>query len=139
MQLLKHERIVEFIDFEMDFFVMISEMMPLGSLYMRIKNRRLNWPDRYQVMLDICEGMAHLHSKKNADGTSKKEFLHHDLTSKCIRLCVQDGKLRAKVAEFGLSFTREEDNFLIDKEKRNYQAPELYDGSKAEYTKVRTY
>lgn len=135
MQLMKHERIVEFIDFEMDFFVMISEMMPLGSLYTRIKNRRFNWPDRYQVMLDICEGMTHLHSKKNADGTSKKEFMHQNLSSKCVRLCVEDGKLRAKVAEFGLINMREEDNFLVDKERRYYQAPELYDGSKTEYTK----
>jgi serine/threonine protein kinase len=137
MQLMRHERIVEFIDFEMDFFVMISEMMPLGSLYTRIKNKRINWPDRYQVMLDICEGMAHLHAKKNQDGTSKKEFLHHGLNSKCVRLCVQDGHLRAKVAEFGLDFVQEEGNFLVDREKRFYQAPELYEvaGKKVEFTK----
>jgi serine/threonine protein kinase len=54
-------------------------------------------------MLDICEGMAYLHSSTYADGSEKKVLFHQDLKSANVLLAEEDGILRAKIGDFGLS------------------------------------
>jgi serine/threonine protein kinase len=105
MHQMKHERIVEFIDFDASSFCIIMEYLPFGSLLAYIyDNPGFKWHDRYQVMLDICEGMAYLHSHKKLDGSPKAEAYHQDLKSANVLLTMDQNKfLRSKIADFGLS------------------------------------
>jgi serine/threonine protein kinase len=80
--------------------------MPGGSLITHIKKKKRDflWCDRQQIMLDICEGMAYLHSSVNADGTPKPRVFHQDLKSANVLLSTsKDGKLRGKISDFGFS------------------------------------
>ena len=77
-----------------------------GSLYSFIKRQKNKflWADRYQMMLDISEGMAYLHAITNSDGSVKPRVYHQDLKSANVLLTFdQDGKLRGKISDFGLS------------------------------------
>jgi serine/threonine protein kinase len=86
---------------------MILEFMPGGSLLAHIKTQKSKfmWADRLQMMLDICEGMAYLHSPVSADGqTIKPRIFHQDLKSGNVLLTNgKDGKLRGKIGDFGLA------------------------------------
>lgn len=134
MQLMRHERIVEFIDLEIDTFSIIMELLPYGTLnqYIRRLKQRLDWSIRYQMIADICEGMEFLHSSMY-EGKKKKELFHQDLKSSNILLYKVDGVLRAKIGDFGLSLVRD----LTESAKKNskvthhggtkyYLAPELW-------------
>jgi serine/threonine protein kinase len=81
--------------------------MPGGSLIAHIKTQKskFKWADRLQIMLDVCEGMAYLHSPVNNDGhTVKPKVYHQDLKSGNVLLIIdKDGKLRGKIADFGLA------------------------------------
>jgi serine/threonine protein kinase len=71
MEIMVHERIVKFIMFEkVESLGIVLEYLPLGSLYDHIKSSKgfMPWTDRYQMMLDICEGMEFLHTKIYANG-----------------------------------------------------------------------
>jgi hypothetical protein len=106
IQQMKHDRIVKFISFEIESFSLIIELMPLGSLQSYIKKHKSNeikWIDRYQLMLDICEGMAFLHSSIDLDGRKKAQLFHQDLKSGNVLLEKVRGRLRGKIADFGLS------------------------------------
>lgn len=104
MLAMKHERIVELIDIDIGSISLIIEFMDMGSLQSFIsKNRKIDWLDRYQIMLDVTEGMAFLHANTNADGTPKKRVFHQDLKSGNILLKMSDGKLRGKIGDFGLA------------------------------------
>jgi hypothetical protein len=83
MGLMVHKRIVRFIMFEVESLGIVLEYLPLGSLYDYIAKSEgfIPWADRYQMMLDICEGMEFLHSNVYADGSMKKVLLHQDLKS----------------------------------------------------------
>ncbi len=54
-------------------------------------------------MIDICEGMAYLHSPVNPDGTEKARLFHQDLKSGNVLLEMVDGRRRGKIADFGVS------------------------------------
>jgi serine/threonine protein kinase len=84
---------------------LILELMPLGSLSYYIKNSKgkMSWKERHQMMTDICEGMAFLHADVNQKGTTKKVVFHQDLKTGNILLSNEDGQLRGKIADFGLS------------------------------------
>jgi serine/threonine protein kinase len=87
---------------------MILEFMPGGSLQSHIektKKERFKWSHRFQLMLDICEGMAYLHSPiDEADGSEKPRVYHQDLKSANVLLMTsQDGELRGKISDFGLA------------------------------------
>jgi hypothetical protein len=105
MRDMKHDRVVQFNGFDFRTVSIIMELMPQGALSSLIKNCRntMNWSTRYQMMLDICEGMAYLHSPTNDDGTEKKELFHQNLKSANVLLIEVDGILRAKIGDFGLS------------------------------------
>ncbi len=75
-----------------------------------IHNQRskFTWSDRIRVSTDIAEGMAYLHSNVSAKGNRKIEIFHQDLKSANVLLLKSDeGLLRAKVSDFGLSVMKE--------------------------------
>jgi serine/threonine protein kinase len=102
-----HKRIVRFIMFEVESLGIVLEYLPLGSLYDYISKRDgfVLWTDRYQMMLDICEGMEFLHSNVYPDGSMKKVLLHQDLKSGNVLMCMEGTPLtlRGKISDFGLS------------------------------------
>jgi LRR receptor-like serine/threonine-protein kinase FLS2 len=105
MRDMKHDRVVQFKGFDFRTVSIIMELMPHGALSSLIKKcmHTMTWSTRYQMMLDICEGMAYLHSSTNDDGTEKKELYHQDLKSANVLLIEVDGIIRAKIGDFGLS------------------------------------
>jgi serine/threonine protein kinase len=107
LELMVHERIVRFILFEIESLGIVLEYQPQGSLYDFIANSKgfIPWTDRYQMILDICEGMEFLHSKVYPDGSVKKVLFHQDLKSANILLCMEGSPptLRGKISDFGLS------------------------------------
>jgi serine/threonine protein kinase len=107
--------------------------MPLGSLSNYIsKNKEMPWSDRHQIMLDIAEGMAFLHSDSQLDGTAKQELFHQDMKSGNVLLTVSNNALRGKISDFGLAFLRDlsggdaSSNVQLNGGTKHYQAPELY-------------
>jgi hypothetical protein len=107
MELMVHDRIVKFIMFEIESLGIVLEYLPLGSLYDYIGKGKgvMLWTDRYQMMLDICEGMEFLHSNVYADGSTKHVLFHQDLKSANVLLCLEGTPtiLRGKISDFGLS------------------------------------
>jgi hypothetical protein len=105
MRDMKDERVVQFISFDFRDVSIIMELMPQGALstFIAKSKNTMKWSTRYQMMLDICEGMAFLHSATYADGSEKKELFHQDLKSANVLLIEVDGIIRAKIGDFGLS------------------------------------
>lgn len=104
MSMIKNERIVELIDFEITTFSIIMELMPMGSLsHFIFKTPKMEAAVKHQILLDICKGMAFLHSPVDIEGRPKKELFHQDLKSGNVLLSVQDGEVRGKISDFGLS------------------------------------
>lgn len=105
MTQMKHPRVVEFIHLELESLSIVLEFMELGSLeaYIKENENTMSWPTRYQVMIDICEGMDFLHSNSFSDGTQKPVLFHQDLKSGNVLLCQEDFGIRAKIADFGMS------------------------------------
>jgi serine/threonine protein kinase len=112
MQLMKHDRIVEFIVLEVITFSLVMEFMPEGTLFSYIQKHRkppCSWSIRHQILADVCEGMEFLHSSlypkiEGQDQKKKKEVFHQDLKTQNILLKLdKDKKLRAKITDFGLS------------------------------------
>jgi tRNA A-37 threonylcarbamoyl transferase component Bud32 len=105
MRDMKNDRVVQFIGFDFRKVSIIMELMPHGALSTFISKSKntMKWSTRYQMMLDICEGMAYLHSSTHADGSEKKEIYHQDLKSPNVLLTEVDGAIRAKIGDFGLS------------------------------------
>ena len=55
-------------------------------------------------MADLCEGMEFLHSGVGGDPAVKRQVFHQDIKSSNVLLKYeQDGDLRAKISDFGLS------------------------------------
>jgi hypothetical protein len=105
MKEMKHERVVPFIGFDIKTFSIIMELMPRGSLSSFIKENKktCRWSTRYQMMLDICEGMAFLHSGEYPDGSIKQVLYHQDLKTANVMLVAEGGMIRSKIGDFGLS------------------------------------
>jgi serine/threonine protein kinase len=105
MRDMKDDRVVQFIGFDFRKVSIIMELMPLGALstFIAKSKNTMKWSTRYQMMLDICEGMAYLHSPTYHDGSEKKEIYHQDLKSANVLLTEVNGIIRAKIGDFGLS------------------------------------
>jgi serine/threonine protein kinase len=151
MNLMNHAHIVEligitlylmFLDFDVETFSIIMELMPLGTLRHNIhKNLIKSWPERKQIMMDICEGCAFIHASVYSDGRAKRVVFHQDLKSPNILLYKDEhGAFRAKIADFGLAFLKEINEDASKSVQRNggtqtYKAPELFQIN-AKFTKV---
>jgi serine/threonine protein kinase len=110
-------------------YALVMEYLPHGTLFDLLQTQgeqgeaKLPWDLRYQLALDIADGVALVHRQK---------ILHRDLRSPNILLTIADGHLRGKLSDFGLSTvkssvratstTRKTDSVA----RRAWIAPELH-------------
>nr|GEW18647.1 cysteine-rich receptor-like protein kinase 2 [Tanacetum cinerariifolium] len=84
--------------------VLIYEYLPNKSLdhfiFDAVKGKELNWEKRFLIIVGTAEGLAYLHEN------SKTRIIHRDIKAANILL---DSRLCAKIADFGLARSYEED------------------------------
>ena len=68
------------------------------------KGKELNWEKRYEIIIATAEGLVYLHENSNT------RIIHRDIKASNILL---DSRLRAKIADFGLARTFQEDKSHI--------------------------
>jgi GTPase SAR1 family protein len=124
---LQNENLVVLKAICMEPFCMVLEFMEYGSLYDHTHSsawQGVDWSTRINLALDIARGMAFLHGMM-------PPIVHRDLKSPNILLATSpvDGRLRAKVADFGLSrsldFSRELDGASLEGNNPVWLAPEI--------------
>lgn len=54
------------------------------------------------------DGMKYLHAKEDAKGKKKPQLYHQDLKTANILLILENGKIRAKITDFGFSVIRKQ-------------------------------
>ena len=70
--------------------------MEEGALDTKIdSDLKFPWSDRLRILRDVAEGMAFLHDKHDS--------VHRDLKSGNVLLDRENGLLRGKIADFGMS------------------------------------
>ncbi|XP_057463246.1 cysteine-rich receptor-like protein kinase 29 [Actinidia eriantha] len=108
---LQHKNLVRLLGFclEGEERLIVYEFVPNGSLDRFIfdptKRMFLNWEMRYKIIVGIVEGLVYLHQD------SQLRIIHHDLKAGNVLL---DGKMNAKIADFGLARL-----FLVDQSRGN--------------------
>ncbi|XP_021802761.1 cysteine-rich receptor-like protein kinase 2 isoform X1 [Prunus avium] len=102
--------------------LLVYEYLPNRSLdcfiFDQERGKTLNWDKRYEIIVGTAEGLVHLHDN------SKTRIIHRDIKSSNILL---DSRLRAKIADFGLARSFEEDKSHISTAiagTLGYMAPE---------------
>ncbi|KAJ1399501.1 Serine-threonine/tyrosine-protein kinase, catalytic domain [Sesbania bispinosa] len=102
--------------------LLVYEFLPNKSLdrylFDKNKGRELNWEKRYEIIIGTAEGLAYLHEN------SKIRIIHRDIKASNILL---DAKLRAKIADFGLARSFQDDRSHISTAiagTLGYMAPE---------------
>ncbi|KAL4578975.1 hypothetical protein LXL04_015110 [Taraxacum kok-saghyz] len=83
--------------------LLVLEYMPNGSLDSFLwgsKRRSLNWKQRFDIILGIARGLAHLHNECHV------KIIHRDIKSSNILL---DDHFQPKIADFGLAKFQPED------------------------------
>uniref|UniRef100_A0A7N2R9D9 non-specific serine/threonine protein kinase n=1 Tax=Quercus lobata TaxID=97700 RepID=A0A7N2R9D9_QUELO len=81
----------------LDCKLLVYEYMPngsLGDLLHRSRRGLLDWPKRYQIALDVAQGLSYLHHD------CVPPIIHRDVKSNNILI---DGEFGAKVADFGVA------------------------------------
>lgn len=68
------------------------------------KGKGLNWEKRFEIIIGTSEGLVYLHENSNA------RIIHRDIKASNILL---DSRLRAKIADFGLARSFQEDKSHI--------------------------
>ncbi|CAF1216309.1 unnamed protein product [Rotaria sordida] len=101
---IRHENIVQHLGAcieEPDRYLVLSELMPLGSLNAILRNKELEftWTDRWSIAKQITNAILYLHTY------CSPPIIHKDIKSSNILLDYYGGdrrKYRAKVNDFGL-------------------------------------
>ena len=112
---------------------LITEYVPNQSLFYALhsdfhtenKSRRLTLPERFQVAIQICKGLAYLHE-------CDPPIVHRDLKPEN---CLLDFSLNLKIADFGLArpltcFSNEEALTTTCIGTTRFMAPELFEKEK---------
>ncbi|CAA3015713.1 cysteine-rich receptor kinase 2 [Olea europaea subsp. europaea] len=102
--------------------LLVYEFLPNKSLDSFIfdpsKGKSLNWEKRFEIVIGTTEGLVYLHEN------SKIRIIHRDIKASNILL---DSRLRAKIADFGLARSFQEDKSHISTAiagTLGYMAPE---------------
>ncbi|KAJ0489601.1 putative protein kinase RLK-Pelle-DLSV family [Helianthus annuus] len=102
--------------------ILIYEYLPNMSLdhfiFDATKGRNLNWEKRYNIIIGTAEGLVYLHEN------TKCRIIHRDIKAANILL---DLRLRAKIADFGLARSFQDDKSHISTAiagTLGYMAPE---------------
>ncbi|KAL2510260.1 Cysteine-rich receptor-like protein kinase 2 [Forsythia ovata] len=102
--------------------LLVYEFLPNKSLDLFIfdpsKGKALNWEKRFEIIIGTAEGLVYLHENTNT------RIIHRDIKASNILL---DSRLRAKIADFGLARSFQEDKSHISTAiagTLGYMAPE---------------
>ncbi|XP_051144808.1 cysteine-rich receptor-like protein kinase 2 [Andrographis paniculata] len=102
--------------------LLVYEFLPNQSLDRFIfdssKGKALNWEKRFEIIIGTAEGLVYLHEN------TKTRIIHRDIKASNILL---DSRLRAKIADFGLARSFQEDKSHISTAiagTLGYMAPE---------------
>ncbi|PIN04178.1 Activin A type IB receptor, serine/threonine protein kinase [Handroanthus impetiginosus] len=102
--------------------LLVYEFLPNKSLdhfiFDSSKAKTLNWEKRFKIIIGIVEGLVYLHEN------TKTRIIHRDIKASNILL---DFRLRAKIADFGLARSFQEDKSHISTAiagTLGYMAPE---------------
>nr|XP_043636382.1 cysteine-rich receptor-like protein kinase 2 [Erigeron canadensis]XP_043636391.1 cysteine-rich receptor-like protein kinase 2 [Erigeron canadensis] len=102
--------------------ILVYEYLPNMSLdrfiFDAIKGKALNWGKRYDIIIGTAEGLVYLHEN------TKNRIIHRDIKAANILL---DLRLRAKIADFGLARSFQDDKSHISTAiagTLGYMAPE---------------
>ncbi|PIN14915.1 Serine/threonine protein kinase [Handroanthus impetiginosus] len=102
--------------------LLVYEFLPNKSLDRFIfdssKGKALNWEKRFEIIIGTAEGLVYLHEN------TKTRIIHRDIKASNILL---DSRLRAKIADFGLARSFQEDKSHISTAiagTLGYMAPE---------------
>jgi serine/threonine protein kinase len=124
-------------------YALVMEYVPNRTLFDLLHRKSdlpdLPWDLRYQLASDIAEGLALLHSQG---------ILHRDLRSHNVLLTIFEGRLRAKLSDFGLSTIKHSLRTQTAKKTHSaagtlaWMAPELHDpddGKSSKATDIYSY
>ncbi|XP_055815398.1 cysteine-rich receptor-like protein kinase 2 isoform X2 [Solanum dulcamara] len=102
--------------------LLVYEFLPNKSLdrfiFDPIKGKALNWEKRFEIIIGTVEGLVYLHEN------TKTRIIHRDIKASNILL---DSRFRAKIADFGLARSFQEDKSHISTAiagTLGYMAPE---------------
>ncbi|KAF3629262.1 Cysteine-rich receptor-like protein kinase 2 [Capsicum annuum] len=102
--------------------LLVYEFLPNQSLdrfiFDPIKGKDLNWLRRFEIIIGTTEGLIYLHEN------TKTQIIHRDIKASNILL---DSRFRAKIADFGLARSFQEDKSHISTAIANtleFMAPE---------------
>ncbi|CAF1527190.1 unnamed protein product [Rotaria magnacalcarata] len=110
---------------EPNYYAIVIEYMPLGSVFNVKLNTPFAWPDRWSIALQMAKGINYLHALN-------PPILHRDIKSMNFLLAKRFDDLIVKVCDFGLSEIKQEsarqskvtDNRTVG--SLPWKAPELF-------------
>lgn len=114
---LRHPNIVSLLGtcMEKEYYALVIEYMPLGSLYKLIHREKVNlsWVNRLSIASDAARGISYLHSQT-------PRILHCDIKSLNMLIQQNHPKYHIKVCDFGTAEIRDETTRQAKKNEIKY-------------------